>query len=93
MIEQKQRVIDESDSAFPFAFIDKSNSEFDGEQIVSLGMSIRDYFAVRAMLALLASPHAREISVMLGDDPDKVAEVISIRAFEIADAMLKARER
>lgn len=56
------------------------------------GMSLRDYFAAKAMNALLASPHARDMSIMLGDDPVKVATVITKRAYSYADAMLAERD-
>lgn len=47
------------------------------------GMDLRDYFAAKAMQALLVN------------DPDSVATdaLISKDAYEIADAMMKAREK
>jgi len=47
------------------------------------GMSLRDYFAAKAMQAIQADK-----SFVLGYDPAQVAD----RAYEMADAMLKARE-
>jgi hypothetical protein len=46
------------------------------------GMSLRDYFAAKAMQGLLAN----------GDGGDPVEDV-SDYAYQIADAMLKAREK
>ena len=46
------------------------------------GMTLRDYFAAAALPAIAAQP-----SFLLRYDPDQVAD----RAYEWADAMLKAR--
>ena len=46
----------------------------------SLGMSLRDYFAAKAMQSLVALDHTNNIN-------------IAIWSYEIADAMLAARER
>ena len=48
----------------------------------SYGMSLRDYFAATAMQSIRADE-----SFALRHDPDQVAD----RAYELADAMLKAR--
>jgi len=51
----------------------------DGETVkYMLGISMRDYFAVRAMQALI--------------DNDGLFSEIPAQAYELADAMLKARE-
>lgn len=47
------------------------------------GMTLRDYFAAKAMQAMIASPH-----MPAAFDMQPVAE----KAYIIADAMLKARE-
>lgn len=57
------------------------------------GMTLRDYFAAAVIHALFSSPHARGAAILLGDDPESVKEVFCRRAFEVADAMLKAREQ
>lgn len=67
------------ESAFPWA-VD------DGEKIVgNKGMTLRDYFAAKAMQSLITA------SVI---EPGKVgpADNISDYAYSYADAMLKARE-
>ena len=46
------------------------------------GMSLRDYFAGRAMQSLVAELHLQDIFI------SKICQ----RAYEYADAMLKARE-
>ena len=50
------------------------------------GMTLRDYFAAKAMQGDIGSfpEHV---------DPSDVASVIARRAYQIADAMLKAREQ
>jgi hypothetical protein len=49
------------------------------------GMTLRDYFAAKAMQG--------DISSFSDDkDPSDVASIIAERAYQIADAMLKARE-
>jgi len=46
------------------------------------GMSLRDYFAAKAMAALISHPDS---------DGDKLPSVFANAAYSIADAMLKAR--
>lgn len=46
------------------------------------GMSLRDYFAAKAMQGMLAS----------NESPNWTDEYIAISAYRLADAMLKARE-
>lgn len=48
------------------------------------GMSLRDYFAAKAMQGMLASPHLREAYAM---EKSSLAAI----CFGVADAMLKAR--
>lgn len=47
------------------------------------GISIRDYFAAKAMQGLLSR---------IGNDKINVHDVLAQRTYQIADAMLKARE-
>jgi len=51
-----------------------------------LGITIRDYFAAKALQGLIAST-AHPDCIPLSTKPDKIAE----GAYKIADAMLKAR--
>lgn len=66
--------------AFPFGQTDSMNG-----QLVngwgSEGMTLRDYFAAKAMQGAMANPEVKE-----------TARARSEWAYEIADAMLKARE-
>lgn len=50
------------------------------------GMSLRDYFAAKAMQAIAQSPELYEIDTIPG------ADAIAANAYYIADAMLRARE-
>lgn len=49
------------------------------------GMTLRDYFAAKAMQGILANP------AQLDNVNDKSAEWVSRDAYQMADAMLKAR--
>ena len=65
---------DTGGSAFPLV-IDREASAWDK------GMSLRDYFAAKALQGLLACPEVR----------GKVWEFVEV-AYQYADAMLKARQ-
>lgn len=65
-------------AAFPVAY----NSE---TQDAKFGMTLRDYFAAKAMQGILANP------AQLDNVNDKSAEWVSRDAYLVADAMLKAR--
>ncbi|MEG7517168.1 hypothetical protein JW294_15695 [Morganella morganii] len=58
----------------------------DGSSIESMGMSLRDYFAAKAMQGILVNTERNEFSF------GKVNEIAS-KAYELADAMLRAREK
>ena len=65
--------------AFPFSFVDQSDTEFDGEQFADMGMSLRDYFAAKAMQGFCANPEFK----------GNIAEL----AYGIADVMLSERNK
>ena len=56
------------------------------------GMDLRDYFASKAMQSLLIVP-ARELSRGAVDDIQLLGGHIARWSYEIADAMMKAREK
>jgi len=64
--------MDKTPTAFPWTHDD----------ITCTGMTLRDYFAAKAMQGFLAD----------GAAPDVSKETISIMAYAMADAMLEARE-
>lgn len=58
---------------------------------VEPGMALRDYFAAKAMQGMNASPALFE-AVTAGDIGTPLFERMAFKAYEQADAMLKARE-
>jgi hypothetical protein len=64
--------------AFPYSFPDGRKDDYN----VAYGMTLRDYFAAKAMAQLMLS------SFVVQDD----ARTTASWAYEYADAMLKARE-
>lgn len=58
----------------------------DGSKIEGMGMSLRDYFAAKAMQGILVNTERNEFSF------GKVDEIAS-KSYELADAMLRAREK
>ena len=71
---------DETHYAFPHKF--QSGPD---ETTICFGMTLRDYFAAKAMQGLLAG--------LLADRMDVKWQNIAIDAYRQADAMLKAREQ
>ena len=72
--------------AFPFVW---HNRLTESDQI-SLGMTLRDYFAAKAMQGLISCPDWRENA---GEDVDMDAsDYTANAAYMMADAMLKARD-
>jgi hypothetical protein len=53
------------------------------------GMTLRDYFAAKAMQAYLADKELIDSFVYMNAD---VKEQVALTAYQMADAMLKARE-
>lgn len=70
--------------AFPYSGVHKGEKE--NLIIDSHGMTLRDYFAAKAMQA--AIPHMGNIGV--GQDEDNMR--LATAAYAVADAMLRARE-
>lgn len=69
-----------------------SENDFNYVERGAEGMTLRDYFAAKAMQAIMADiPFFKEILKQHSDL--KASEAISIEAYAIADAMLKEREK
>ncbi|WP_180249319.1 hypothetical protein [Enterobacter hormaechei] len=66
----------------------KTSSGSGGSSLDSCGMTLRDYFAAKAMAGWLASFPASESHPVVSGLEDKVASY----SYALADAMLKARE-
>ena len=77
--------IDVGGSAFPTV-----NENLDDEY-GSMGMTLRDYFAAKAMQALIAAS-MNALSKAYAKNPDAINPIIAQASYEMAKAMLKARE-
>ena len=72
-----------NESAFPYAYFDKQLNQ----TRTMYGMNLRDYFAARAMAS--AIPYWK-----LEDEPLSISfDEIAKDSYDIADAMLKYREK
>ena len=69
-------------AAFPYAAVHGCNGEY--------GMTLRDYFAAKAMQTILASQY--EDGIYVGDLDNDSEDVCAISAYKMADAMLEARQ-
>jgi hypothetical protein len=76
--------------AFPSGMIDPSTPD-DAIQAIDKGMTLRDYFAAKAMQGMFANPDDSHENYDL--DYDSYTKEISRCAYVMADAMLKAREQ
>jgi hypothetical protein len=57
------------------------------------GMTLRDYFAAKAMQGWMANPTATPVEAGIDDaDPKAMADVAAMFGYMVADAMLRARE-
>ncbi len=62
------------------------------EHTTKEGMTLRDYFAAKAMQTLMADTEAKRQLVSIGMG-EKISECLSHMAYQMADTMLKAREQ
>jgi hypothetical protein len=62
----------------------------DWSQIKDKGMTLRDYFAAKAMQALISSPRMPAPAALGGSDVTDV--MVADLSYKMADAMLAARE-
>lgn len=67
--------------AFPKGFKEANTTE-------STGMDLRDYFAAKAMAALITHPYIEESTKEEGIDH---ADFVSYLSYQVADAMMKVR--
>ena len=73
-------------NAFPIALKDNSNP-FRSD---ASGMSLRDYFAAKAMQGMLAN--SEHVQTLMGNNPNPLPDYVAILSYNLADAMLKQRE-
>ena len=72
--------------AFPYV----CDADFD----YGTGMTLRDYFAAKAMQAMLGSPDNVATAMKnLNATQDQVADYLAAGAYHFADSMLKVREQ
>ena len=74
--------------AFPSGLIDPSTPE-DAVQSLHNGMTLRDYFAAKALSGFFAAEPPTHSEMK---ESKTIAEFFAFAAYEYADAMLKARE-
>ena len=78
-------------AAFPDPAAERKYADCEGYE---RGMTLRDYFAAKAMQALTQSEQfLREASEWRKIDGEDVEDAIAGSAYDLADAMLKAREQ
>jgi hypothetical protein len=85
-------------SAFPISKVTLSDDGIIKHAEWICGLTVRDYFAAKAMQGLLANPQfARILKMMLelptSDTPHDVEKSLAGGAYEYADAMLEEREK
>ena len=76
--------IDDGGPAFPWSYMDRDSMGQEVTREQGEGMSLRDYFAAKAMQSIFNSLH-------LGIQPDDLLLACK-DAYAIADAMLEARK-
>lgn len=89
---------DDGGPAFPVPLIETRDGAFESAE--QTGMSVRDYFAAKAMVAEIlttcsdATPEGAEALIRAAADAGQTPiERIALNAYQMADAMLKARDR
>jgi hypothetical protein len=76
--------------AFPMTGMDFRNGQ-QVEAVHQRGMTLRDYFAAKAMQAHIAASWVA-LGKAHATNTDAINPIIAMAAYETADAMLKARE-
>ena len=56
------------------------------------GMTLRDWFAGQAMIAIIAATSAGQHRVLFGDNGDSIETAMAKDAYQVADAMIAARK-
>ena len=104
------RAKDEGGNAFPNCHVPPVSEPEEPIQLGSgwtgsSGMTLRDYFAAKAMQAIVSNPDCQNVQrhcttershEVMGTEtiqlPETIADAIASNAYFMADAMLKARE-
>lgn len=72
---------------------DTSEPAFPSENGQYFGMSLRDYFAAKALPALLGSELMQATTLAAKTRGLRPEQAVAIAAYEMADAMLQEREK
>ena len=86
----KRRVSDDSCSseATMYAFPNQHNPQTGRQET---GMTLRDYFAAKAMQALINEDEVDSVAHEEGFDKNEWAEFVAFSSYKFADAMMKRR--
>ena len=85
---------DDGGSAFPLPIaLNDVGNIVTSDEYARVGMTMRDYFAAKAMQALFANPSPPSISWSNYSEAETTVEECAGIAYQIADAMLKERTR
>ena len=76
--------------AFPMSALVYNYDDKAPDTIVNEGMTLRDYFAAKAIPALIANFLNTDLDLV---DPEGWMDGLAMDAYSMADAMLKAREQ
>lgn len=79
--------------AFPVeTYVDGQGIQTSPASAWDTGMSLRDYFAAKAMAAIISGSAFPQISTLAAKADVDAGEFLATAAYEYADAMLKARK-
>jgi hypothetical protein len=85
---------DDGGPAFPYGVQYEIRDYYGNSQVqneVEGGMTLRDYFAAKALVGLIAEPVEGVQEAVAYELSDSTCEVFAQAAYKFADAMLKAR--
>jgi hypothetical protein len=91
----------DGEPAFPFTMVNRTGANLligsavipNGGEAVSFGMTLRDYFAAKALAACIAEPVEGVAQCVAFELSETTAADFAKAAYRFADAMLKEREK
>jgi hypothetical protein len=81
----------ENPSAFPSKEIDYRESAMQGQTVYhdqEMGMTLRDYFAAKAMQSLISKINVSDEDLKYSDT---IHQIVPVLAYQVSDEMLKVR--
>lgn len=81
--------IDDGGPAYPVVDVGQDSYGVTRAHAVSIGMSLRDYFAGQALVGMLSNVEAMKLGRPISGE--SMEGWIALAAYEFADAMLRAR--